>query len=277
MRTVTLFDVRLGDYSHEELVAQLEQLCSQQHVSPALVVTPNPEMLLAARKNPEFRNVLLQSALALPDGVALRFAAAALCGVSGLRRHTGVDVLPDLAQSAKTHKLTLVLLGGTAFSLSRTEQYFATLIPGVKIVAIEPGIIDEDVPTLQQSIIDQLERIGPCVIAVALGQGRGRTQGKQEFVMDDIARTVLNARVLIGVGGAFDMYSGKIRRSPRWVQRLGFEWFWRLCWEPWRLMRIVRAVIVFPSVVVWDTLKRGIFVRAAGRVARELFLHFIRR
>ncbi len=272
MRSLSLLGVRLDDMDSDELRARLLDLLAQP--KPSLVVTPNPEFLLAAQNNPTFSDVLNSSVLSIPDGVALRFAAAAMNGVHNLRRHPGVDVLPELAVMCRDSAMPLVLLGATDDILAKVKMRFATLAEGVQIVSVNPGIINEEDPRLSETIENHLQTLGPCVVAIALGQGSGRSQGKQEIIAARIVTCVPNARVVIGVGGAFNALSGSVRRAPGVFRRFGFEWLWRFLIEPWRFQRIFRATIVFPIVVAYGTVRSGTLRRALMNVAVELRNHF---
>ncbi len=275
MRSISLLGVRIDDLSPNELSARFLDLFHRSE--PSLVVTPNPEFLLAARSSPEFRTVLNSSALSLPDGVALRFAAAALHDLHDLHRYPGIDVLPMLAEICRDREVPLVLLGGTDDILVQIQLYFTTLFQGIKIIAINPGSISHQNPCIEEGIIERMRGFGPCVIAVALGQGSGASQGKQEFVASQIASSVPNARIVIGVGGAFNVLSGRIRRAPMIFRRFGFEWAWRLCMEPWRFRRIFSAAFIFPIVVARDTMAKQRFLRALVSVFQELRSHFLSR
>jgi N-acetylglucosaminyldiphosphoundecaprenol N-acetyl-beta-D-mannosaminyltransferase len=63
-----------------------------------------------------------------------------------------------------------------------------------------------------------------------------------------------SVKVAIGVGGAFDFISGRIKRAPKFVQKIGLEWLWRLILQPWRIKRISLGVIGLS----WLTLKKKI-------------------
>lgn len=275
MRSIFMFGVRLDDMTEDELRARLLELLRKD--VPRLVVTPNPEFLLAARVNAAFSDVLNSSALSIPDGVALTFAAAAIDGTHNLRRYPGVDVLPLLATMCRDEGVALVLLGATDDILAQTKMRFATLAEGISIVTINPGFIDAKNPVLDEQFVRQLRSVGPCVVAVALGQGSGRSQGKQEFIALQIVAEVPNSRIVIGVGGAFDALSGSVRRAPTMFRRFGFEWLWRLMLEPWRFRRIFRAVILFPIIVAYGTVRAGRFGGALRDVATELRSHFFSR
>lgn len=275
MRSVSLLGVRIDDITRNELSARFLDFLNGSTAN--LVVTPNPEFLLAARSDAAFRDVLNASVLALPDGVALRFAAAALHDLHNLHRYPGIDVLPMLAEMCRDREVPLVLLGGTDDILVQIQMRFTTLFQGIKIITINPGSVSHQNPCIERGIIERIRGLGPCVVAVALGQGNGRSQGKQERVAAQITSSVPNARIIIGVGGAFDVLSGRIRRAPMTFQRLGFEWLWRLFIEPWRIRRIFRAVIIFPIIVARDTIQSRRFIRSVISVIGELRSHFLSR
>lgn len=273
MRQSSVFGVRLDDVTESELMVRFLAMMNGDHAN--LVVTPNSEFLLAARRNPQFRKILNSSTLSLPDGAGVLFAAAALNEMHRIHRHTGVDTLPILATMCWERGATLVLLGATPVILEQTKQRFATLAEGIKIISINPGIINIKKPELPLSILASLRIVGPCVIAVALGQSNGKTQGKQEAVCAQIVANIPNAKIVIGVGGAFDVLSGTVKRAPMLFRRLGMEWLWRVAVEPWRFKRILRAVVLFPVFVAYDTLRRGRFLRACFHVMIELALLFL--
>lgn len=274
MRSVSLFGVRIDDLSLDELHARLLEYIKAD--GPSLVVTPNPEFLLEARTNESFKTILNKSVLSLPDGVALRFAAAT-SGTHDLHRYPGVDVLPIIARMCRNSGMPLVLLGATDFILAQAKMRFATLAEGIVIVTMNPGIINGENPILSEDIVAQLRNIGTCCVAVALGQGNGRSQGKQECIASQITENVPNARVVIGIGGALNMITGSVPRAPVFFRRLGVEWLWRFIFEPWRFKRIFRAVFLFPVVVFWDTITENRWRMALVEVAKELRFHFFSR
>jgi exopolysaccharide biosynthesis WecB/TagA/CpsF family protein len=167
------------------------------------------------------------------------------------------------------------LLGGDAFSLGQTKQYFTTQHPGVSIIGIDPGNIpDRETDLLPNPLLAKIRELGVCIVAVGLGRGKSARQGRQERVMREIAQDIATARIIIGVGGAIDFYGNAALRAPKIMQRLGFEWLWRLVQEPWRWRRVGNAVIVFPITVAWDTLKQARFWRACRNVAVENYRNF---
>ena len=97
------------------------------------------------------------------------------------------------------------------------------------------------------------DKISADILFVTLG-----APYQEKFMVSNLKR-MPSVKLAIGVGGAFDFISGRIRRASKIVRLVGLEWFWRLVICPWRIGRIFRAVIVFPWLVVRSRVKRGRF------------------
>lgn len=261
MKNVDLYEVRLDDLSDIELSDLLTNWL--QGGEAHTIVTPNPEIILRARKKSAFRDLLNQSDLSLPDGTGLRFASVALHNVD-IRRHTGVDTLELLAKLSAENKQTMFLFGGELPHVAeQTADVLNARYPNAKVDGIDPGMISIDAEgklQFDKQLIEHLQLISPTVLAVALGQE------KQDRFIAEVLPKLPSVRIAIGVGGAFDMLSGAIPRSPKWMQKSGLEWIWRLIKEPSRAKRIYRAFVVFPCVVAWDTLRKRQFLSACRRV-----------
>ena len=124
-------------------------------------------------------------------------------------------------------------------------------LPGARIavagggVAIsEDGVVDpaEDDPDLTRAVAAR----SPAIVLVGLGAP------KQERWIARNADAVPSARIVVGVGGSFDMWADELRRAPAALRKLGLEWAWRFVLEPRRLPRMFRATVVFPLRVLLD-------------------------
>ncbi len=233
-----------------------------------MIVTPNPEFILLAQKDHEFKQILNDADLCLPDGTGLRFAVAALSDDHLKSRHTGADVLVLLAEMCRNQQQRLVLLGGAPKKTARAAEWLREKFPGLEVTNFDPGIIDEQHVRLSEATLAGVERLAPQVLAVALGQG------KQEKVMKILQAKIPGLKILIGIGGAADYVSQSVRRAPVIWRKFGFEWLWRLLQEPWRWKRIMSAVVFFPLRIAWATVRNGSVIRSTKRVIQELKLHF---
>ncbi len=259
-----IFGVRLDDVSGVELDTLLDAWIAGETVR--VIATPNPEFLLLARRQPVFRDLLNASDLSLPDGVGLRYAVAALSDRRLAHRHAGTDTLVTLAQISAAHQKRLALIGGEQGTAERTAIELRKRLPSLDVVALDPGVVRGDAVAVSAHDVatEKLRELQPTVLAVALGAG------KQERFIRDVLPALPSVRIAIGVGGAFDMLSGRLPRAPQTLRRIGLEWVWRLRLEPRRIRRIANAVIVFPIVVAWGTLKSRRFLRACRNVFPEI-------
>lgn len=254
-----LFDVPIDDISTSELDQQLTEWVNA-HVSKFLT-TPNPEFLLLANQDPEFRAILQSSDLSLPDGVGLRYAIAALTDETLVHRQTGVELVSRLMNIAHRNHKRILLVGGEAGAAERTKQMFEKTFPGIEIFVFDPGIVTFPV---SDRIFEQILEISPDIMLVALGQK------KQEKFIQEVLPNVPMIRIAVGIGGAFEMIAGMKPRAPRVLSQMGLEWVWRALIEPRRIGRILNASFVFPIMVVYGTLRQHRFLKACRNVIPEI-------
>src|SRR3989344_347544 len=165
------------------------------------ITTPNPEMIVAAQKDNEFRKILNGADLAIPDGVCLKLADLRL------RRLAGADLMLQLIK--KGHKTLLV--GGQPGVAQKAAKKLGVM-----------GMTEPDVT--------KINKLKPQLLFVALGHG------KQEKWIDKNLKK-LKVKVAMGVGGALDYVAKPWLRAPKLIRLLGLEWLWRLLVQPWRLKR----------------------------------------
>lgn len=262
MNSVSIFGVRIDDISSDEASSLF--LTWLNGPTARMVVTPNPEFMLLARRDAAFCGILNRADLSLPDGVGLRFAVTALTDETLAHRSTGVDALHTLAGLCATQGKRLLLLGARAGAADAAALALCAAHPSLDCVAIDPGLVDEE-GQLSPSAVAEVRALQPDVVAVALGQG------KQEQCIVRHLASWPSVRIAIGVGGACDTLSGQKPRAPVWLRNAGLEWVWRLGIEPRRVGRIFRAFPIFPLVVVWATLREHRFLKACQRTIPEIF------
>lgn len=202
-----------------ELVEVLEKIAKEK----LFIVTVNPEFVMLAQDDPEFKNILNNADLAIPDGVGLKLA-----GVKNIL--PGRKLVAELLK--KPYKF--FFLGGKNGVAQEMAQKFGG--------AFDSGETDIKHPTRNAEIITKINKYKPDILLVAYGAPY------QEKWLNANSQ-LLNARVRIGVGGAFDYLTGRSTVPPEWVNKIGLEWLWRLYHEPWRwrrqisLIRFVFAVL----------------------------------
>jgi N-acetylglucosaminyldiphosphoundecaprenol N-acetyl-beta-D-mannosaminyltransferase len=243
MDSVDVLGVRIDDVTYPEALALL--LEAIRHRTPHVVTTPNPEIVMLARRDAAFRAALNRAALNIPDGIGLVLAAR-LAG-RRLREHVqGTDLVLLLAAASACAGGRWFLLGGEDGAAVRAGRALVDQFPGLDVVGAEPGSpLAEDDPIVR-------ERIAAArpvdVLLVAYGAP------KQEQWLDRNLRA-LDIPVGIGVGGVFNYFSGATPRAPRWVRRVHFEWLHRLVTQPWRWRRQL-ALPVFGWLAVREAVRR---------------------
>ncbi|MBT4857349.1 WecB/TagA/CpsF family glycosyltransferase [Candidatus Uhrbacteria bacterium] len=267
MQSHSILNVRIDDLATTELVETFSDWLETG--KSKIVVTPNPEMLLLSMNDSVFRGRINGADLSLPDGVGLRYATAALTDGHLAHRHTGVDSVELLARLCKENGKRLLLLGGDPGSADVAAKKLAGKYEGLDVHGIDPGKVEFENGrvTIERAIETVIERLEPDVIAVAFGQR------KQDAFIERYLSQFSTVKIAIGVGGAFEMISGKKIRGPKWMRKVGLEFIWRMLIEPRRAGRIIRASIIFP-VVVAVTAYRG---KRLKKAIKNVFPEVIRQ
>lgn len=234
-----------------------------------MIVTPNPEMILEAQKNSKFLRILNNSNLNIPDGTGLLWAAKYLKitektkfkaiklmkWVTSLlaiaiyppyihseikERVTGADLMQEICKKSGKLKLKIFLLGAAEGVAEKVKNTLEKKYPEIQIVGTYAG---KPLTTEDNKIREKVDKSKADIIFVAYGAP------SQEFWIARNLKKFKTIKLAIGIGGTFDYIAGVQKRSPRWMQKLGLEWLYRLLQQPKRLRRIYNATIKFPITV----------------------------
>jgi N-acetylglucosaminyldiphosphoundecaprenol N-acetyl-beta-D-mannosaminyltransferase len=176
-----------------------------------------------ARRDPEFRRIFNASWLTTPDGMPIVWM-----GPAGVERVYGPDLMLAVCDAGRPRNLRHFFYGGGAGVAAELAARLSALFPGLVVAGTFTPPFRELSEAETAGLASELARARPDITWVGLGTP------KQERFMAGPGST-LGAGLLIGVGAAFDFHSGRIRQAPRWIQRSGLEWLFRLCMEPRRL------------------------------------------
>lgn len=179
------------------------------------------------------------SDLNLCDGVPLlwisKFLGNPLCG-----RVTGLDLFPMYVEECYKNGFSFFLLGAKDGVALYLKQQFEKKYPGIKIVGVySPPYAERFSDEENEKMIKMINAVKPNVLWVSL------TAPKQDIWIYEHFKK-LDVNIAIGVGGAFEVTAGLIKRSPKWMQKAGLEWFYRFLKEPRRLFR--RYFIEAPKI-----------------------------
>ena len=221
----------LGIPVHAVTMADTLALVEGYLAEPRLhqIATVNPEFVMAAQSDAEFRRVLREADLCLPDGVGLLYAARRT-GRRLPERVPGSELVYRLSERAAARGWPLFLLGAAPGVAEEAAEVLRGLYPGLLVAGTYAGSPD---PAENEAIVRRVNDSGAALLFVAYGAPK---QDKWIARNRDALTTV---RLAIGVGGSLDFITGRAVRAPRWMQRLGLEWLHRLIREPWRWRRMM--------------------------------------
>jgi N-acetylglucosaminyldiphosphoundecaprenol N-acetyl-beta-D-mannosaminyltransferase len=258
-----ILGVKVDDFTKEEILAKIDEflVSSGQYY----IITPNPEIVLKAQKDPDFQDILNYADLAIADGVGLILASILFYGWKKRikNRVRGIDLVEWLCQTKQSSPIKFFLLGGQGQIVQLATDKLKEKYPGITIAGAFSGpqinyqgrpTSDEE-ETINKQAIEQINQAQPQILLVAFGAP------KQEKWIYNYLAQIPSAKVAIGVGGTFDFLAGKIKRAPKIWQNLGLEWLWRLIQEPKRLSRIINAIVIFSLKVLSWKLRRYLFYR----------------
>lgn len=210
------------------------------------VVTANPEILLFAKKHADHWQALRQADLRCVDGFGLKMAGW-YKGVNS-ERCTGVELADELVEMCLRNNWTLGLIGGRPEVADKAAWALRRQYPDIKVFAEDGGhlTIDGHMDEKAEASLTRMVEIEPDVLLAAYGHP------KQDFWISQHRNQFPRTKVIIGVGGTLDFWSGMAKRAPKWIRAVGFEWLYRLINEPWRWRRIWHALVSFPLAVIFD-------------------------
>ena len=184
--------------------------------------------VMEAYDSTQFRRVMNQADLTVPDGMPLVWSLK-LLGCGDATRVYGPDLTPMVLEKSAVAGFPVGFYGGTEEALNRLLRVLAERFPRLRIVyacspPFRPLTLQED-----ESVVHAINESGARILFIGLNTP------KQDYWM--AAHKIRVSAVMIGVGAAFDFLAGTKRQAPRWMMKIGMEWFFRLMTEPRRLWK----------------------------------------
>jgi N-acetylglucosaminyldiphosphoundecaprenol N-acetyl-beta-D-mannosaminyltransferase len=182
-----------------------------------------------AQEDPAFRKILNESFLTTPDGMPMVWMGR-LQGFSSIDRVYGPDLMLRVCESSVARGYSHFFYGGAPGIAQELAGKLSTRVPGLRVAGMFTPPFRQLTPAEDQTLVRQVAESKPDIIWVGLS-----TPKQERFMAEYCPR--LQATLFLGVGAAFDFHAGRLRQAPRWVQRSGLEWLFRLGCEPRRLWR----------------------------------------
>jgi N-acetylglucosaminyldiphosphoundecaprenol N-acetyl-beta-D-mannosaminyltransferase len=223
-RRIALLGVAADDLTMDETIDVVDRMIADGSVNQHVVI--NVSKVVQADRDPALGDLITSCDLISVDGQPILWAARFL-GTPLRSRVAGVDLMERLIERAGERHYRLYLLGAREPVVRAVADRIARDHPGAQVVGWRDGYWS---PPDEPDVVAAIVQADPDILFVAIG-----SPAKERFLArwkDDIG-----VPFVMGVGGSFDVYAGTIRRAPRWMQRVGLEWLFRVAQEPGRMWR----------------------------------------
>ena len=224
-----ILGIGFDDLSRQEAAQRGAELLAEDKFH--YVVTPNPEFILAAEKDADFRAVLNGADLVLPDGIGVVYSAKIL-GTPLKERVPGIEFAADMLACLNEMGGRLFLLGAKPGVAQKAGENILARYPNIVLCGARDGYFKGE-----EAVLLEVAAARPDLLFVCLGAP------KQEKWMARWGQHT-GARMAIGLGGCLDVFAGNVERAPESWQKLGLEWAYRLKKEPKRIGRMAKLPLV---------------------------------
>jgi N-acetylglucosaminyldiphosphoundecaprenol N-acetyl-beta-D-mannosaminyltransferase len=185
--------------------------------------------VMEAQDDPAFRKILNDAFLCTPDGMPMVWMGR-LNGHSEMRRVYGPDLMLDVCAWSEKNPCHHFFYGGAPGVVEALVEKFKARFPQLEIAGTFTPPFRPMNTVEEKQFVETVRAAKPDILWVGLSTPR-----QEKFMAEFLPK--LDVTLMIGVGAAFDFHSGRVKQAPRWMQRSGLEWFYRLCQEPRRLAK----------------------------------------
>lgn len=223
---VRVLGVEIDNFNMDSAVKRAEEILASKE--PGLIVTPNPEMIMAAQKDIELTGIINNASMSVADGVGLMIAGR-IVGKRFRSRIAGIDLMLKLADISRDKGYRLFLLGGREGVAEKAAENLKA-----NVVGTFHGYSMND-----RLVIDTIKGAKPDILFVGLGSPKQEKWASKHL-------KELGAPLVMCVGGSLDVIAGRVKRAPLFMRAVGLEWLWRLITEPrrWRRMMVLPVFIL---------------------------------
>jgi len=223
--TDELLGVPISLLDMDATLAQVQRFCDGDESH--LVVTADATALVIATDSPDFRALLGRASLITPDGAGVQWALRRR-GHPDVTRVSGVDLVARICALSAERGWRIAFVGAEPGIAERAAERLRLRYPGCNIVGARHGYF----PAESDSVVaEELAALRPDILFVGMGMPR-----QERFILE--TQGIIKFKVAMGVGGSFDVLSGKTRRAPKVFQRFHMEWLWRLMMDPSKISKV---------------------------------------
>ena len=226
MDRIDVLGVGFDNVTMAEAVKKCEEMLNGS--TSNLIVTPNPEIVMKAKDDPEYKEILNKASLVIPDGIGI-IKGANILGTPLKERVAGYDLICNLLEKHQNGDKPFYFWGSKPEIAEIAKKKLEEKYPNIKILGVDNGYFDDE---KKKEIIQKLTELKPDVLLVGTGFPR-----QEKLINEMLPLNIF--KIAIGCGGSIDVLSGTVKRAPKIFIKLHIEWSWRLIKEPTRIGRMM--------------------------------------
>ncbi len=238
---VNILGTYVDNLSFNESISTLKQFLKGDKNN--IIVTPNPEMIVLAKEDAEFRNILNSASLCTADGIGVVYASK-LTKTKINERVCGFDMTMKMIETHDETGASFYLLGAGKGIAQKACQKLKSDFNGINILGCHDGYFDEKE---EAYIIGEIKSLKPDILIIGLGM-------KKQEMFAQKYKDILPCKITFCVGGTIDVLSGEVKRAPEFFIKFNLEWFYRLINNPTRFGRMLKLPY-FVILVLLDKIK----------------------
>ena len=225
--------VGFDDLTRENAIDLCKRLIDEHR--SAYMVTPNPEIVMAAWENAELHDAICNADLVIPDGIGV-VKAARIIGTPLKERLPGIEIGEAILEYAAQTGKSVFLLGAKPGVADAAKEKMQETYPGLNVCGTNDGYFKDDGP-----VVEKINAAQPDFLMVCLGAP------KQELFMAKYGEAT-GCHLLMGLGGSMDIFAGVAQRAPEFYCKHNLEWFYRLIKNPSRIGRMMKLPLFLVHV-----------------------------
>lgn len=223
-KEISVLEIPFLNTTEHDLVRYTENILLKKEKQ--FIVTANPEIVMYAQKDDHYKQILRSANIVIPDGIGIIIASKML-GTPLKERIAGFDFMQKLLHVANNHRMRIFLLGAREDVVRQTKENIQKQFPNIQIVGFRNGYFD----IKDSSVLKMVQETKPDLVFVALGFPK-----QERWIYEHLDQ--FSSGVFLGVGGSFDVISGKVKRAPKLWRKMNLEWLYRLIQQPSRWKRM---------------------------------------
>lgn len=225
MQKINILGTLFNDVNMKEAIQECNSFLNSDKLN--YIVTPNPEIVMVARKNLEFKEIINKADLVIPDGIGVIIASGILKRPLK-ERVAGFDLICNLFEDNSNIEKRVYILGAKPGVPEMAKENIEKKY-NVKVVGHRDGYFKKED---EQNIIRDVNNSGANILLVGTGMEK-----QERFIYE--YQSQLQPKIAIGCGGSIDVFAGTVKRAPKFFQKCGLEWFYRLLKQPSRIIRMM--------------------------------------